>query len=267
MGLLNMLSPAASRVPASAPKSLLERHLCFCRRTRSVGIDRGLSISIVHSEKPQAGQIDPWPATELEVCKALRWPEERLLRTCIDYIKANYSRAGEADHLLCRIMNECEQRLGRPVSAHPFIDGAEGVLSRESLVKSLTSTDKPEAAISILRDKYGLGDTVIAGRTSDVSGEIRRLLRPVLAGLACHPKFLYFEVDNEPWNARQKTQGISSWLDYTVIHARFASPLKSITFCVFSHSRPQDTEGTYYILATHLPKLVDYLHSHMKKAR
>ena len=266
MSLLNMLSPAASRMPASAPTSLLERHLCFCRRTKSVGIDRGLFICIIHSQKPQAGEIDPWPATELEVCRALRWSEERLLQTCIEYIKANHSRAGEADHLLCRILNECEHRLGQPLSAHPFIDSAEEVLGREALVKSLTSTDKPEAAISVLRDKYGLGDTVISGKAGDVLGEIKRLLRPVLAGLARHPKFLYFEVDNEPWDARQKTQGISSWLDYTVIHARFAQPQKSITFCIFRHSRPHDTEDTYYILATHHPKLIDYLRSHVKEA-
>jgi len=266
MGLLNMLSPAASRVPASAPASLLERHLCFCRRTKFIGIDRGLSICIVHSRKPQAGDIDPWPATEFEICRSLRWSEERLLQTCIEYIKAHHSRAGEADHLLCRILNECEQRLGRPVSAHPFIDSVEEVLDRESLVKSLTSTAEPEAAIAVLKGKYGLGDTIVSGRARDVPGEVKRLLRPVLAGLARHTKFLCFEVDNESWNARQKTQGISCWLDYTVMHARFAQPQRPITLCVFSHSRPPDTEDTYYILATHHPKLIDYLRSHVRQA-
>lgn len=143
MGLLHRLSPAASRVPTSAPASLLERHLCFCRRTRSIGIDRGPSISIVYSRKPQAQTIDPWPATELEVRKALWWSEERLLLTFIEYIKAHHCRAGEADYLLCRILNECEQRLGRPISQHPFKEDVEGVMGHEPLAKSLTSAARP----------------------------------------------------------------------------------------------------------------------------
>ncbi len=229
-----------------------------------MGIDRGLSISIVYSRKPQAQAIDPWPATELEVRRTLWWSEERLLLTFIEYIKAHYFRAGEADYLLCRILNECEQRLGRPMSAHPFISNAEDVLSREAFVKSLTSTAEPEAAIAVLKGKYGLGDAVISGRARDIPGEVRRLLRPVFAGLARHLKFLCFEVDNESWNARQKTQGISCWLDYTVIHARFAQPQRPITFCVFSHSHPRDGEDAYYILMTHQPKIIDYLRSRMK---
>jgi hypothetical protein len=264
MGLFNILSPAASRAPTSAPASLLERHLCFCRKTRSVGIDRGLSICIIHSQKPQAGRIDPWPVTEPEVCRVLRWPEERLLLTCIEYIKAHYYRAGEADHLLCKILNECEHRLGRPVSKHPFVENVEGVLGRESLVKSLTSAVEPEMVIALLRDKYGLSDTVISGRARDVPGEVDRLLRPILAGFARHSEFLYFEVDNELLAARNKTRGVSCWLDYTVVHAHFAHGRRPITLCVFSHSYPRDREDTYYILTTHHPKIIDYLRSHIK---
>jgi len=266
MSLLNRLSPAASRVPTSTPASLLERHLCFCRRTRSIGIDRGLSISIVYSRKPHADTIDPWPATELEVRKALRWSEERFLLTFLMHIQAHHYRAGEADYLLCRILNECEQRLGRPVSPHPFKESVEEVLGREPSVKSLTSTAEPETAIAVLKRKYGLGEAVIVGRARDIPGEVKRLLRPVLAGLARHSKFLCFEVDNESWNARQKTQGISCWLDYTVVHARFAQPQTPITFCVFSYSRSHDSQDTYYILVTHQPKIIDYLRSHMKEA-
>jgi hypothetical protein len=265
MGLFNILSPAASRVPTSAPVSLLERHLCLCRRTKSVGIDRGLSICIIHAQKPQAGRIDPWPATEPEVCKALRWSEERLFLTCIEYIKAHYYRAGEADYLLCRILNECEHRLGQPISRHPFMESVEGVLGGESLVKSLTSAGEPETVIALLKDKYGLGDTVISGRAQDIPRQVDRLFRPILTALARHPKFLYFEVDNEPWSSRRRTRRVSCWLDYTVIHAHFAQRETRITLCVFSHGYPSDREDAYYILTTHHPKIIDYLRRHIKE--
>ena len=263
MGLLGFLSPVATEVPASEPSSLLEQHLCLCRRTESVGIDCGRGIWIVYSHKPRAGDIDVWPATELEVRKALRWSEEHLLQTIVEYLKTALCRTQQADYLLCRILNECERRLGRPISAHPFTDDVEAVLGREPLVKSATSVADPERIIAFLKDKYNLGDTVITGRAPYVAGEVARLLRPILAGLKRHPKFLYFEIDNEPSGNHQKTQGVSCRMDCTVIHARFAHTETPITLCVFSHCCPHDREEVFYILSTYHPKIIDYLQSHV----
>jgi len=262
MGLFDFLSSTAKGASTPEPTSLLEQHLCLCRKTKSVGIDCGPGIWIVCSHKPQAGNVDVWPASEREIREALGWSQEHLLQTVVEYLKTQHRRARQADYLLCRILNECERRLGQPVSAHPFTEDIEVVLGREPLVKSAISVADPEKIIAFLRDKYSLGDTVITGRAHDLAGEAARLLRPILAGLKRHSRFLYFEVDNEPLNDGRKAQAINCWLDYTVIHARFAHVDAPITLCVFSHSCPHDREDAYYILATHHPKIIDYLRSH-----
>jgi hypothetical protein len=230
-----------------------------------VGLDCGPGVWIVHSRKPQSGRIDPWPAAEREVRKALGWSEERLLQSVVDYIKRHHCRAGEADYLLCRILNECERRLGQPLSAHPFTEDIEVVLGRESLVKHMALAVDPAKTIATLKRRYALGDAVITGKARDITGEVVRLLRPVLAGFKRHSKFQCFEVDNEPWRGQPQVRETSCWLDYTVIHARFSNRDRPITLCVFSYSCPSDREDAYYILATHHPKMIEYLRSHVRE--
>jgi hypothetical protein len=265
MSLLDFMATAMRRSPASPPGSLLERHLCFCTRTKSIGIDHGPAVWIMYSRKPHAGVTDWWPATEREVRRSLGWSEERFLQTLVQHIKAHHYLVGEADCLSCRILNECERRLNLPISRHPFEETAEGLLRREGLLKSINTAGDPAVATEILKRRYGLSDAIVSGRTNDAAGEIRRLLRPILMGFTRHPKFLYFEVDNEPWGARHQTHGISCWLHYTVIHTHFAPKGTPTTLCVFTSQPPDGKGDSCHILATQNQRVIDYLRSHAKK--
>lgn len=266
MGLFDFLSPAAPGASTPEPTSLLEQHLCLCRKTQSFGVDCGLGVWVVDSRKPRAGKTDMWPATEADVCQTLGWSQEQLLQSVEEHIKTRHVEVEPADYLLCRILNECERRLGQPVSLHPFTQDVEAVLGRESLVKAVMSAADVNGVVAFLKGRYGLGDTVITGRTGDITGEVTRLLRPILAGLRRHSQFLCFEVDNELSAESREMPGMNCRQDYTVIHARFMHRDVPITLCVFSHGGGDREDARYYILATHHPKIVDYLRTHARSS-